>query len=135
MWNTSAARKTRQRTSAWASRALSITSRTFSTSRPRLRKSWLAMPTNAVKRRSSLVRLGKLAGPATEAVQQQIRRPLGRYTDRIRTVTVVNGKELAGDAGISRELGCDVYFANPKVWYRRGTSENCSGSTCRRDGI
>lgn len=82
---------------------------------------------STVERRSRFVRLGKLARRTTQAVQQQFRRRLGRYADRVRTVTVDNGKEFAGHAGISRVLSCAVYFADPYASYQRGTSENTNG--------
>lgn len=82
---------------------------------------------STVERRSRLVRLGKLTRRTAQAVQVQFRRRLGSYADRVRTVTVDNGKEFAGHAGISRALGCDVYFADPYASYQRGTSENTNG--------
>lgn len=40
---------------------------------------------------------------------------------------VNNGNEFAGHAGISRALGCDVYFADAYASYQRGTRENTNG--------
>lgn len=43
------------------------------------------------------------------------------------TVTPDNGKEFAGFARISQELGVPVYFAHPGCPWERGTNENTNG--------
>lgn len=82
---------------------------------------------SAVERRSRFVRLGKLTRRTTQAVQQRMRRRLGPCAERVRTMTVDNGKEFAGHAGIGRALGCRIYFADPYASHQRGTNENTNG--------
>ena len=44
-----------------------------------------------------------------------------------RTMTLDNGKEFAGHEELSRELGLDIYFAEPYAAWQRGTVENMNG--------
>jgi len=45
----------------------------------------------------------------------------------VRTITYDNGTEFAQHEAIAKELGVQVYFADPYASYQRGTNENTNG--------
>lgn len=80
-----------------------------------------------VERCSRLLRMAKLSRRTTRVVRRQFRRCLGVYADKVKTVTLDNGKEFAGHADLARDLGCSIFFADPYASHQRGTSENTNG--------
>jgi IS30 family transposase len=45
----------------------------------------------------------------------------------VRTITLDNGSEFAEFRGIEQDTGAEVYFAEPRSPWQRGTNENTNG--------
>ncbi|MDR0600023.1 MAG: IS30 family transposase [Treponema sp.] len=45
----------------------------------------------------------------------------------VRTITLDNGSEFAEFRGTGRDTGAEVYFAEPRSPWQRGTNENTNG--------
>lgn len=66
----------------------------------------------------------KRAGDVCAAVIETL---LDRPISWVKTLTFDNGTEFAHHARIARELGVNVYFADPYSAYQRGTNEQVNG--------
>ena len=49
------------------------------------------------------------------------------FKERIRTITVDNGKEFAQHQKIAKALDTNIYFAHPYSSWERGLNENTNG--------
>ena len=47
--------------------------------------------------------------------------------EAVKTITCDRGTEFANWQTIEKELGCDVYFADPYCAWQKGSNENCNG--------
>jgi len=80
-----------------------------------------------VERKSRFVRMAKLAGKSARRTQLAIRRRLRPMADKVRTLTLDNGKEFSLHQAISANLEIAVFFADPYASWQRGTNENTNG--------
>ena len=66
---------------------------------------------------------GKRAAPLAQAVIEMVK----NARLKVRSITTDNGTEFAEHEVISRELGCNVYFAHPYSSWEKGAIENMNG--------
>ena len=48
-------------------------------------------------------------------------------SELVKTITCDRGAEFANWREIEKELGCEVYFADPYCAWQKGSNENCNG--------
>ena len=78
-------------------------------------------------RKSKRVWLAALTGKTAAEPTRALIRPLEPIKDRLHTITVDNGKEVAGHAEVAAELGLDYCFARPYQSWERGLSFHTNG--------
>ena len=69
----------------------------------------------------------KIKDKQASTVSEALLRLLEPYRGRIHTLTSDNGTEFARHELVSKELGCDYYFAKPYHSWERGSNENLNG--------
>jgi transposase, IS30 family len=81
-----------------------------------------------VERKTGYVLLAKVKQLASVPVEQAMRRRLRPLpASHRRSMTLDNGPEFAQHARLKKALGIDVYFAQPRCPWQRGTNENTNG--------
>lgn len=80
-----------------------------------------------VDRKSRFTLVKKINHRTSEATRDAIIQMLKPFRLKILTITCDNGKEFARHKEIAKELGANVYFANPYASWERGTNENTNG--------
>jgi len=81
-----------------------------------------------VERRSGFVELMLVPDRTSATVIDAIRRRLGRYAPELRrSLTFDNGSEFARYAALKAALGLDIYFADPRSPWQRGSNEHVNG--------
>ena len=80
-----------------------------------------------VERKTLFTVIAKLQGKDAAGLTRQLCRVLKAHRERVKTITVDNGKEFAGHQEFARRLETDVYFAHPHASGERGTIENING--------
>ena len=81
----------------------------------------------AVERKSKLVLIEWVPQKQANLVAKAIIRMLKPYRDRVKTITVDNGKEFSFHQKIAKALKTDIYFAHPYSAWERGLNENTIG--------
>jgi len=81
----------------------------------------------AVERKSKLTLIEWTPTKRADLVACAIIRMLRPYVDRVKTITVDNGKEFAFHKRIAAALNANVYFAHPYAAWERGLNENTIG--------
>ena len=81
-----------------------------------------------VERTTRLVLLARLPGLDSRSVVQGFARKLSRIPQPLRkSMTYDQGREMARHELLSRKLRLDIYFADPRSPWQRGTNENTNG--------
>lgn len=81
-----------------------------------------------VERTTRLVLLARLPGLTSRSVVQGFARKLQRIPQPLRkSMTYDQGREMARHEWLSRKLRLEVYFADPRSPWQRGTNENTNG--------
>lgn len=81
-----------------------------------------------VERKCYYTVLGLMPDKRSETLNRITRRSFRRHKGvPLETITVDNGKEFAGHAQLSRQLGVDIYFSQPYHAWERGINENTNG--------
>jgi transposase, IS30 family len=81
-----------------------------------------------VERSARLLHAIKVSSKNAAAVARAIIEALlDRPISWVKTITLDNGTEFAHHQQLTKELGLDVYFADPYAAYQRGTNENTNG--------
>lgn len=78
-------------------------------------------------RATGLLLMEKIDDKKASTVMAAMMRLLGPYKGRIHTITSDNGSEFARHEEMSKQLGCDYYFARPYHSWERGSNENLNG--------
>ena len=81
----------------------------------------------AVDRASKYAVIEVVDNKSSEVVTEALIRRLGRFQDKVLTITADNGKEFAEHAKITATLGSPVYFAKPYHSWERGLNEHTNG--------
>ena len=81
----------------------------------------------AVERKSKLTLIDRAPRKKADLVAQAVIRMLKPYMDRVRTITVDNGKEFSFHQKVANALKTKVYFAHPYSAWERGLNENTIG--------
>lgn len=79
------------------------------------------------ERATGIVLMEKIKDKQASTVSEALLRLLKPYRGRIHTLTSDNGTEFARHELVSKELGCDYYFAKPYHSWERGSNENLNG--------
>jgi IS30 family transposase len=81
-----------------------------------------------VERRSRHLELIYVERLTTKLVTRAIARRLRKYPPHLRlSITFDRGREFAAHAWLKKQLGIEVYFADPGKPWQRGTNENTNG--------
>jgi IS30 family transposase len=81
-----------------------------------------------VERKSGYVRIGRVDSMKSDRTMRVAKRRMKDLPSALRrSMTFDNGKEFAEHRRLTRELGLDVYFADPYASWQRGTNENMNG--------
>jgi IS30 family transposase len=80
-----------------------------------------------VERKSKLTRLKKVEQNTAQAVERASLALLGKFPERVHTITSDNGREFAHHEEIARGLQAKFYFAHPYSSWERGLNENSNG--------
>jgi IS30 family transposase len=81
-----------------------------------------------VERLSGLLLLVKVANRQSRTVKQAIVSAMqGLPPELRRSLTLDNGREFAAHAELAEQLGLEIYFADPRSPWQRGTNENTNG--------
>lgn len=84
-----------------------------------------------VERKTRLVSISLVCGYDVHKIQKQTMldlERLSRHTGALpKTITYDNGVEFAGWRQTEKDLGADIYFANPYHSWERGRNENANG--------
>lgn len=84
-----------------------------------------------VERKTGLVSISLVCGYDVHKIQKQTMldlERLSRHTGALpKTITYDNGVEFAGWRQTEKDLGADIYFANPYHSWERGRNENANG--------
>jgi len=79
------------------------------------------------ERKSKLVKLIKLKDKSARTVCRTTIKLLARFSGRLHTITVDNGKEFCEHEAIAAALVTKIYFAHPYSSWERGVNENSNG--------
>ena len=80
-----------------------------------------------VERRSKFTLIGKCKDKTTESISFKIIELLMPYKDKVKTLTLDNGKEFAAHEIFSKKLDARSFFAHPYASWERGLNENTNG--------
>lgn len=80
-----------------------------------------------VERKSLYAVIIKLADRSATGLADRLTATLERWSDKIKTITVDNGREFAEHQVIAEQLQAKVYFADPYSSWQRGINENTNG--------
>lgn len=80
-----------------------------------------------VERKSKLTRLHKLKSKAASEVRDRSIEVLTPLAERVRTITLDNGKEFVLHEEITAALHAPIYFSHPYAAWERGLNENTNG--------
>lgn len=81
-----------------------------------------------IERKSRYTLIAKVADLKADTINVTIRRKMSDLPKKLRrTMTFDNGKEFARHEELAKDLGLDVYFADPYAAYQRGAIENLNG--------
>jgi transposase, IS30 family len=80
-----------------------------------------------VERMTRLTRIIKLPARQVSEVNKALGNEIRRGVLKMKSLTLDNGTEFHGFAELERELGIEVYFAQPYHSWERGTNENTNG--------
>lgn len=80
-----------------------------------------------VERMTRLTRIIKLPARQVSEVNKALGKEISRGALKMKSLTLDNGTEFHGFAELERELGIEVYFAQPYHSWERGTNENTNG--------
>ena len=81
----------------------------------------------AVDRGSKLVKISSPTTKKADEVEEEIKRILSPFKDKIETITSDNGFEFSNHKSISNSLDCDYYFCHPYSSWERGLNEYTNG--------
>ena len=83
---------------------------------------------SAVERKTGFTILAKVDNLQSATVNKRINRRFKRVPRKQRkSITFDNGSEFAGHRQLAKSLGVEVYFADPRSPWQRGTNENTNG--------
>lgn len=83
---------------------------------------------SAVERKTGYTILAKVGDRCSATINQRIIRRLQKLPrSQRRSITFDNGSEFAGHRELTKSLAIDVYFAEPRKPWQRGTNENTNG--------
>lgn len=82
---------------------------------------------SALERKSLFCVVKKSTNKTAEAVANTLVDMLAPYQLLVHTITADNGLEFAHHKTIAKQLGADVYFADPYASYQRGANKNANG--------
>ena len=80
-----------------------------------------------VERKTLYTVIARLTGKRADLLAETAVRVMRPLADRLHTLTLDNGVELAQHEQIARELHADIYFAHPYASWERGINENTNG--------
>jgi IS30 family transposase len=80
-----------------------------------------------VERMTRLTRIIKLPARQVSEVNKALGKEIRTGVLKMKSLTLDNGTEFHGFAELERELGIEVYFAQPYHSWERGTNENTNG--------
>lgn len=80
-----------------------------------------------VERMTRLTRIIKLPARQASEVNRSLTKEMRKGTLKMKSLTLDNGTEFHGFAELERQLGIEVYFAQPYHSWERGTNENTNG--------
>lgn len=80
-----------------------------------------------VERVSKLTLIKKLDTKESDKVEEAIVELLNPFGDKVKTLTLDNGKEFTNHESIAKRLGISIYFAHPYSSWERGLNENTNG--------
>jgi IS30 family transposase len=81
----------------------------------------------AVDRGSKLVKISIPTTKKADEVEEEIKRILSPFKDKIETITSDNGFEFSNHKNIANSLDCDYYFCHPYSSWERGLNEYTNG--------
>ena len=81
----------------------------------------------AVDRGSKFVKISIPTTKKADEVEEEIRRILLPFKDKIKTITSDNGFEFSNHKSIANSLDCDYYFCHPYSSWERGLNEYTNG--------
>ena len=80
-----------------------------------------------VERRSNFTLIGKCKDKTAASITSKIIKLLKPYKDKVKTLTLDNGKEFASHEVFSKQLDARSFFAHPYSSWERGLNENTNG--------
>ena len=80
-----------------------------------------------VERRSNFTLIGKCKDKTASSITSKIIELLKPHENKVKTLTLDNGKEFASHEVFSEKLGARSYFAHPYSSWERGLNENTNG--------